>query len=131
MKGLLGILIVVLVFGIMLSGCKTGEDDADKTNETKNPFEGAWRMTSPDGGATYDIEYTFTGNEFVCQVYNEDDSFAGTFSYTDTEITFTRIRSDGSVHSTWIQEYFTNGAILRLYADRDVNPHISGEFTKQ
>jgi hypothetical protein len=116
-----GILITVLVFGLMFSGCKT-EDDVDV-------FEGTWRSSNTQG--TFNVAYTFHGNEFTLTNVIAGREFHGTFTYTDTEITFKREATETTNAETYTQqcEFRNNGKVLFLA--RDEGSHFNGEFTKE
>jgi hypothetical protein len=115
---LVGILGLSLALG-GLAGCKT---EGEEAVEAVGKFEGSWRSANATG--TFDVEYEFKGNEFTCYVHHNDLSFSGTFSYTETEITFIR-----STTNTWTQKYTIADNVLVLEIDE--GSHFNGRFTKQ
>jgi hypothetical protein len=116
----LAILALVLVFGLVLAGCKS---------EADGPFEGTWKQVWNDGAGTAHITYTFAGSDFSCSFEspssNRIGSFAGTFSYTGTTITFTV----PAYEETWTQDYTMSGLSLTIV--RDAGGHFNGTFIKQ
>jgi hypothetical protein len=112
-----GVLITVLVFGLMFSGCKTEDEDVDIFD-----FEGVWKHYS------LDLEFEFSGIEYTCNAYFRDYSFSGTFTATATEITL--IRNDTG--EEWTHKYTTDGTdVFFLEKDREIDPHFNGQFIRQ
>jgi hypothetical protein len=95
--GLMGILAIVLVFGFIAMGCPA--DGGGGSEVTK--FEGKWKFTV-DWGI---ITYTFTGNKYASiSTYTDTPGKEypdeGSFTYTDTEITFV-----SATKKSWVQQY--------------------------
>jgi len=110
---LLGIITVlsVIVFSMVACG-----DGADGSNKTK--FEGSWYDRDPFSPMSdYDV-LKFTGNDFVHQTFANgqyvagQQVLAGTFTYTDTEITW--IAPTGATWGTFTSRYSLNGNRLLL-----------------
>jgi hypothetical protein len=107
------ILIVLLVFGFVLVGCDNG------TTDTTTKFEGTWELTVDEGT----ISYIFSGSNYTgTRSWDSEDYFSGTFTFTETTITF--YFGDDS----WTQNYTLsdNTLILEPTGDR-----FNGTFTKK
>jgi hypothetical protein len=105
---------VLIGFGFVFTGCPT-----DTKEETE--FEGTWRNRGMGWYGTYDLTYTFTGNNFVFLDRIKGDRFSGTFEFTETTITFNI--NDGTSKT---QEYILGGNLLILDPDGETE-----YFTKQ
>jgi hypothetical protein len=127
MLSLVRILVSALVFGLGLSltSCEdlsgnnssnSGGDD----NQTAGTltFEGTWR--NPFGSHP---TFTFTNDSFVSFNDSNPRIFQGSFTFTDSEITF--IPSTGD---TWTQGYTLSATELIL---TQVPNHNYGTFVKQ
>ncbi|GHV38509.1 hypothetical protein AGMMS49546_09020 [Spirochaetia bacterium] len=79
------ILGMVLVLGMMVTGCSTGSGDAP----AKINFEGTWTRIA--GSSNYEL--TFSGNKLTLKE-NSSTLMNPTFTYTDT--TFSMVGSNGS-----------------------------------
>jgi hypothetical protein len=123
-----GILITVLVFALMFSGCKT--DDEDVEEKIERNFEGLWLQQIDTEDETTDRQYTFTGDTFIGRNNLTNMRFNGTFEYTNTEITFHANDPSGKVVASWIQEYeFTTANVLFLAWEKE--SHFHGRFVRQ
>jgi hypothetical protein len=73
----MGMLAVLLVFGLALAGCPTEADDDDD-----NPFKGAWIGTASIGGesASAAVNITDSGWDFICPAAGMNESGAYTRS---------------------------------------------------
>jgi len=115
--------VVVLVFGMSVVGCAT-----NKAEPTK--FDGKWlSLTDVNSNGFSDFSFTFTGNRWSFKSTgnsdpNQNASFSGTFTFTDTAITF----KFGNI--TWEQGYTLNGNVLTLEEATTVEFPF-GDFTKQ
>jgi uncharacterized lipoprotein NlpE involved in copper resistance len=106
------VLIVLLVFGLVLVGCDNGTTDTTK-------FEGTWENITDEGT----ISYIFSGSNYTgAKSWDSEDSFSGTFTFTETTITF----SFGD--DSWTQNYTLFGDTLTLDATGD---RFNGTFTKK
>jgi len=117
---ILGIIALAAIIGFSIVACKE-DDDGDTTK-----FEGRWlnEYAVSDFGFT-DFSYTFTGNKFSFKAAgNENYSYNGTFTFTDTQIRFIVPAESWD----WNQVYTLSGNVLSLKEYSTV-PH--GSFTKQ
>jgi hypothetical protein len=112
-----GVLLMVVALAAGLMGC---EHDP-VSNATK--FEGTWRnQGSNDAGTdSWDLVYTFTDNAFTYD-NNRGDTVSGTFTFTDTTITFS---PEGD--ESWTQNYTLAGN--NLYLEWEDGGHANGTFT--
>jgi hypothetical protein len=108
---IIGIIALLAVIGFSMVACDNGM--------TKSPLEGTWAS----GGWSY----KFTGSDF--SFTNPNVSYAGTFSYTDTTITFNRTDPKEWGPETWTQNYTITGKTLLL--EMDAGRHFNGTFVKQ
>jgi hypothetical protein len=106
------VLMVLIVIGFM--GC-----DNDTTSGVGEPtkFEGTWK--NPAGSQN---TYTFTGNNWS-RTNNSDQNANGTFTFTDTTITF--VPTSGN---SWSQGYTLSATQLSL---DNVGGVPYGDFSKQ
>jgi hypothetical protein len=113
MKKVIFGLIVLLLFGFILVGCSNG------TTDTPTKFEGTWELSTDEGT----ISYIFSGSNYTgTRSWDSEDSFSGTFTFTETTITF--YFGDDS----WTQDYTLSGDTLVLEANGD---RFNGTFTKK
>lgn len=97
-----GILAVVLVFGFMVTGCPTDSDLSDGGGQMSK-FEGTWKRTSSG-----EVEvFVFKNNTFTDTVTEGEDDFtwAGSFTYDETVITFTPTSSPDDDLTPWTKYY--------------------------
>jgi hypothetical protein len=111
-KGMIAI-VITLVLGLIVTGCSH-----DGTEDQITKFEGTW----VNEGNAWRLVYTFTGNT-VKYSDHMNAEWSGTFTFTDTEITF-RVSSN-----TWTQGYTLEGTTLEITNTGGSNPH--GTFIKQ
>jgi hypothetical protein len=111
-----GMLVFALVFGLIVMGCPTDGGTEEENNVTK--FEGTWA----NKGDNWDLVYTFTGNR-VKYSDHTNNTWSGTFAFTDTEITFSVSQN------TWTQGYTLEGNTLIIANTGGNNPY--GTFLKQ
>jgi hypothetical protein len=107
-------LLLTIVGGLImmsLSGCSTSADDTTK-------FEGKW-SNSYSNNATY----IFTGYDVAFFPDGISQEWTGTFTFTDTTITFRPSNS-----AAWTQGYTLSASTLTLAQVESVN---YGPFTKQ
>ena len=116
-----GISVIVLMFGMIVAGCKTSSKDAVvKFEPTK--FEGTWVYAYQTNTHTY----IFNGN--TMQYKNSSGAKkSGTFTFTETDITF--IPAEGAGWRGWTQGYTLDGVTLILKSNDASQPF--GSFTKQ
>jgi hypothetical protein len=98
-----------------ITGCDNGTTN---TEGEPTKFEGTWKNPY----APIDFFYTFTGNSF--HFTNDDKVSSGTFTFTETEITFTP--SNGK---PWTQGYTLSETELNLVFAAD--SYGFGSFIKQ
>ena len=110
-----GIFSLVLIFGLILIGCPTDGGSGGESQVTK--FEGTW----VNSGSYWNLIYKFTGNKVEYSDHT-DSKWSGTFTFTDTEITFTT-----SVNS-WTQGYTIEGNNLEI---SNTGNYPYGTFIKQ
>jgi hypothetical protein len=110
---LMGIFSLVLIFGLIIIGCPTGGDEEDMTTK----FEGTWR--NPGGNHP---AYVFIGDNFELSNSTEQSVLSGTFTFTDTTITFIPFSGE-----SWTQDYTLEGEQLSLTND---SVHNYGDFIK-
>jgi len=117
---LLGIIALLAIIGFSMVACS---DDS-----SKSPFEGTWKNEFDDSDGHNVLTYKFTGDDFSCTYVwpGVNKSYSGTFSYTNTTITFNR--TVPNVES-WTQNYTITGNTLMLV--RDPDGHFNGPFEKQ
>jgi hypothetical protein len=119
-----GMLALLLTFVFALTGCLTsgggGGDGTQTTTPTK--FEGRWK--NPYGGKE-EPTFQFTGNTMRFTTTG-GISQRGTFTFTDTEITFIPQRANS--WKGYTQAYILSGNTLTLEEDGE---HYYGPFEKQ
>lgn len=108
MVKLIGFIAVLAIIGLSMTAC--GGDDTTK-------FEGTWR--NPGGN---NPTFTFIGNTYT-HSNNAGAINSGTFTYTQTRISFTTTTGD-----TWSQMYELTGNTLRL---EQIPGRNFGPFVKQ
>jgi hypothetical protein len=118
-------LVCLLVLGLTLIGCPTDSDD----DFTITKLEGKW--VNPIAIINYgysDFSFTFTGNKMLFNSSGNNDSTtnAGTFTFTDDEITF--IPGRESTWTGYTQKYTLQDDVLQLESDGE---HPNGPFQKQ
>jgi uncharacterized lipoprotein NlpE involved in copper resistance len=130
---LAGILSLALVFGMTVIGCDN-DSTGDGNNNNNSPFEGKWKYTSMP--AEYGVAYiVFSGNTFKYQLEGQISQMAaalsGTFTSTDTEITFTATAPS----KKWKQGYTLSGADMKLKEGTEIpenfNDFFVGDFKRQ
>jgi hypothetical protein len=123
-KGLLGLIGVFLVSGFFMA-CDTGTGGGGETNPTKQEdFEGTWKNQF-----TPSAVLIFTSNNWSYQYNASSGISSGTFTFTDTAITFTQ--TTGNIRS-WVQGYTLTGNKLELaQMPSGAGGSFSGPFTKQ
>jgi len=99
---------------------------------TPTKFDGRWLnlYALSDYGYT-DFSWTFTGDQCLFKTAGTQTfTWLGTFTFTDTTITFTP--AQGQTWEEYTQEYTLKGNVLNL-AEKDVNgvSRNHGPFTKQ
>jgi hypothetical protein len=129
----LGITALVAVIGFLMAACATSS-----TSTTSNTvgtaqiskFEGKW---TNEAALKYygfkEFSFTFVGNEMIFYSVDSNSmeiSQPGTFTYTDTQITFKP--KQGSNWQGYTQGYTLSGNSLVLADD---GWHNHGEFIKQ
>jgi hypothetical protein len=113
---IIGMLAIVLLFGLVLSGCDTKDDTTTK-------FEGTWQRA--DG-----FYIKFTGNNWV-RTKPGDWRGEGNFTFTDTQITFYLTLSDGKPDShTYEPQRYTLTANT-LILEKGENTILDGVLVKQ
>jgi hypothetical protein len=107
-----GVLVLMVLFVIGFMGCDNG------TGSQITKFEGTWKHITTQ----VDFRYIFTNNNFTA-IENGNTRRVGTFTFTDTTITFTT-----SQQGTWTQSYTLSGDEWTLAND---GSHDQGKFIKQ
>jgi hypothetical protein len=121
---IIGIIALLAVIGFSMAACDN--------DSTKSPLEGTWKTqgTGLDGSVMV-FTFKFTGSDFSFTyekpIGNVVSSDSGTFSYTDTAITFKRTKPSTE---TYTQNYTITGKTLRLQSDEN-NYGWAGTLTKQ
>jgi hypothetical protein len=121
---LAGLIGLILAFGLISIGCRSlpngdGNDEGNKI--ILEDFQGTWKNLVSSSESTF----KFTGNEMLF-TQNNGTSRPGTFTFTDTEITF--IPKQEGTWTGYTQRYTLSGNILTLEND---SVHAYGIFTKQ
>jgi hypothetical protein len=98
----LGILVMILVFGMTVLGCKVPEETAS--------FDGSWGNFYNEG------DYAFSGDNFSFD-RNLENGVKGTFTYTSTHIIFTQTH----------RQKFDNSS-LKYYWNEDTSPPTSSRI---
>jgi hypothetical protein len=112
---LLGIIALLAVIGFSMAAC--GGDDGGPS------FDGTWVMQSNNN-----LGYTFKGKTFT-QFDNDDGwSYSGTFTYTDTTITFLFPTLDDFQYSIY---YTLTDTYLQLTLINPANNWWTGRFNKK
>jgi len=111
------LLVCLLALGLIFASCDNG------TTSGGTKFEGSWVNTT--GDLTTTIAFT---NNSVLYKNNKGISRPGTFTFTNTEITF--IPKEANTWTGWTQGYTLDGKVLTLQNDGN-SSHASGQFTKQ
>jgi hypothetical protein len=116
---IVGIASLVLVFGLIITGCPTDSDDGGGNMSIK--LEGTWVNSGENEGVSWELIYKFTGNQVE---YSDHDSnrWSAIFTFTDTEITF--IPASGN---SWKQSYSLSEDTLTITRD---GQHSYGIFKK-
>jgi hypothetical protein len=112
-----GLLAVALALELVLAGCASTGGTSSTTQ-----FEGTWRQQNGDQYNTY----TFTSNKMLYK--GGTISRPGTFTFTDTAITF--IPAQANTWEGWTQGYTLTADTLTL-ADDGSTRHPNGRFDKQ
>jgi predicted small secreted protein len=119
----LGIIALLAIIGFSMAACgTTGGGEPTK-------FEGRWVNEYAISIGYTDSSFTFTGNNFIRRSVNQQGSAtrSGTFTFTDTAITFTP--KAGENWTKFTQGYTLAGNTLRL---AQVSEGLGyGEFIKQ
>ena len=98
-----------------------------KWDSLKTPFEGSWLGTNADGSSPK--IWVFTGNEFLAVIAGKNNA-KGTFTYTETVLTFTATHMWDELGElqTWDYtvdgNYTLNGNELLLDGDGNGKPFI-------
>jgi hypothetical protein len=125
-KLFLAVLVMAVVLGFGLTGCPL-------TDSTK--FEGRWRMTMQDGSYA---QFVFTGNTWAFEAdnvgstsYFSEDTSNGSFTYTDTTITFvvTASSKTDNVDKSWSLNYVLTSTTLAVSNTQGYNPTNLGNGT--
>jgi len=130
---LFGVIALVAVIGFSMAACGGGDsggnDNGGDNSGGKTKFEGRWlNLVAIDVGFT-DFSFTFTGNNFVFRsAGRENNTYNGSFTFTDTTITF--IPVSGQTWQTFTQDYTLSGNVLNL-AQSGQFAFAIGPFTKQ
>ena len=123
----LGIIAIVALIGFSMAACGSDGNNSGGSGTTK--FEGKWVNLSAINNFGYsDFSFTFTGNNMLFKSVDNQgrtDSWPGTFTFTNTEITF--IPEQVNTWPGWKTGYTLNGYILEL---AEGGPAF-GTFTKQ
>jgi len=128
----LGMLAMVLAFGMTVVGCASSpaETVTDSNPNDITKFEGKWVNEGAVEYAGYrDFSWTFNGNTALFTSIASDGqrtSRSGTFTFTDTTITFTPQRR--LAWSGYTQKYTLENNVLTL---ENYNNNPFGSFTKQ
>jgi hypothetical protein len=112
-----GMLALAPVFGLIVCGCPT-----DGGGNLPVTFEGTWINSGEFEDYKWELIYKFTGNQFEYSD-NFGGSRSGTFTFTDTEITFTPNYGD-----PWKQSYSLSEDTLTIASD---DQYPFGDFLKQ
>ena len=123
---LFGIIAIVAIMGFSMAACGGGGgggDDGDGGDPAMK-FEGTWNHVS------WPTSWTFTGNNFV---YRDSYTMQGTFTFTDSTITFTTTSHTlgNQMDPRWMnytQNYTLSGNELTLEED---GIHNFGTYRKQ
>jgi len=109
---LIGIFALVAAIGLSMAACGGGDDDSGGGSNTK--FEGRWLNQAAINFYGYnDFSFTFTGNSFTFKSAGaENNTFKGTFTFTDAAIAFTP--DAGETWSAFTQGYTLTGNTLSL-----------------
>jgi hypothetical protein len=131
-----GIIALMAIIGFSMAACGGGDDNGSKTKDdgsgSKTKFEGRWlNEVAINEYGFNDFSFTFTGNNFTFKsAGRENNTYKGTFTFTDTAITFTP--TTGETWSGFSQKYTLSGNTL------DLGDWLSGSrvfgvgpFTKQ
>jgi len=124
------LLAVALAVGLLFVSCgttSTGSGESSGDDPTK--FEGKWVNLSAIKMGFTDFSFTFTGNKMLFRSVDSNGnriSRPGTFTFTDTEITF--IPQQANTWQGYTQAYKLSGNELELARD---GRHDFGVFTKQ
>ena len=81
-NALIGLLAILLVFGMSVIGCDTGTTGNDSI--IQSPFEGTWESSNLGMVQTW----IFTGNEFLVKL-DGINHVRGTFTYSNSQMTKT------------------------------------------
>jgi hypothetical protein len=128
--------LVLIIAGVIFMAGMTGCDNGTNgTTDTITKFEGTWK--TQDDADDYWI-YTFTGKNITGKHDGDDDAekfeWTGTFTFTETHITFNPASSNPSTPlSSWTQKYeiLAEPARLKLVKPEGSGDIIGGEFLKQ
>ncbi|MDR1986326.1 MAG: hypothetical protein LBP88_05060 [Treponema sp.] len=122
---------LVLVLGLVLSGCKTDTDDSGASNtggnndEGGNPFVGTWTGTATFDGdsASATITVTSTRWTFVCREADLEET--GTYTRSGNRATFKQ--SNGSTFGT---ASISGGTLTVTLTSSDIYEGGQGTFHK-
>jgi len=119
-----GIIVLLAVIGFSMAACDNGTTSG--VTAGGNKFTGTWKNQWDEQGKACVLEYKFYNDSCFIGWYYEGEKRLGfnfgTFTYTDTAITFT------SSSGTWTENYTMSGKTLNL--EQDAGKHWAGEFTK-
>jgi len=116
---LFGIVVLLAVIGFSMAACDGG---------SSSKFEGRWLRDFAINHSTYtDYSFTFTGDTFVFKMVEGRTTvtFNGTFTYTDSVISFS------SETVKWQTSYTLNGKNLALASGPSAYSFIAGTYVKQ
>ena len=122
-----GIIAIVAIIGFSMAACDSGGDSGGGSDPALK-FEGMWKMEG------FPVSWTFTGNNFLYQEsVSINYSMQGTFTFTDSTITFTTTSHTlgSQMDPRWMnytQNYTLSGNELTLEWD---NIHNAGTYIKQ
>jgi len=126
MKNTLKVLVVTLIviIGFSILSCDSG------TGSSTTKFEGKWVNTYALTLGYTEFSWTFTGNTCLCKVVGNGSNVSrqGTFTFTDTEITF--VPAQANTWQGYTQTYTLTGNVLRLTNIEGGN-QPNGNFEKQ
>ena len=121
------LVLILVVLSVVLMSC------ASPVSEIESPFEGTWRSRYDNN-----IILQFTGSLFKFTATNYGIEFSGSYSYTETTITFNPdegIEEDEKQYVPWTQDYeFHTETLLQIKVKHtyDDNMYVtSGTYTKQ
>jgi hypothetical protein len=127
MKNKFGLILLLLIMAGGMIMMTTGCSNSTGGDETPTKFEGEWKLES-DG--SYRI-YSFSGNRITSRDSRDESyTWSGTFTFTDTTITFTPTSHEDVPQWTQGYQFLENPTRLKLLpADGEDFP--SGELIKQ